>query len=106
MRRLHQTREPVAHPFRGEGFHSASKIVSEDRKPSAPACRRQAPRPEPYIYFFCNSVTDPRIVCPTIASVFGLILSIVSCGVCQYGTSFCVSRSMMSTEGTCRAVNE
>lgn len=35
------------------------------------------------LYLRCNSSTLARIVCPTIASVFGLILSSVSCGVCQ-----------------------
>ncbi len=34
-------------------------------------------------YFCCSSFTDSRIVCPTIASVRALILSIASSGVCQ-----------------------
>ena len=55
-------------------------------------------------YFFCNSFSLSRITWPTIPRFFALILSIVSCGVCQYPAEF--TRSMMSADGTPRDRNE
>ena len=36
-----------------------------------------------YTYFVCSCFTDSKNTCPTMPRFFALILSMVSCGVCQ-----------------------
>ena len=45
--------------------------------------KRMAMFPAGFPYLACNSFTLSRITCPTIPRFLALILSIVSCGVCQ-----------------------